>query len=201
MDSLRYWIALLVVVLFPAGMSMWFVIHPWAAFWRRRGPIVTYSVVIVVVVGVATTLSRLRRELLAVEFGFSWVLSLAGLAFLISAIVLERSYREQIQVSTLLGLPEVSELRQDRLLTEGTYSRIRHPRYAGILLEMSAFALFANYLAGYVVVLASVPVTFLIVLLEERELLARFGDDYRQYMSRVPRFIPRPRRSQESRVP
>jgi len=32
---------------------------------------------------------------------------------------------------------------------------------------------------------------YAVALLEERELLARFGDEYRTYCRRVPRFIPK----------
>ena len=36
-----------------------------------------------------------------------------------------------------------------------------------------------------------VPILHLVVLLEERELLERFGDAYRDYAGRVPRYVPR----------
>ena len=191
MSSTRYVIALLLVVILPAGMSMWFVIHPFAEFWRRHAPGLAYAVVIGVASGVALALYQSRQFILTIDFGFSWVLSALGVVILCASIVLERKYREQIRVATLLGLPEVSGARESRLLTEGIYGAIRHPRYVGLMLEISAFALFANYLAGYVVVLAMVPVVYLTVLLEERELRTRFGVEYNNYASRVPRFLPR----------
>jgi protein-S-isoprenylcysteine O-methyltransferase Ste14 len=53
-----------------------------------------------------------------------------------------------------------------------------------------AVALFANYLAVYVLALVLVPALYLVVVLEERELRERFGEDYVTYSQRVPRFIP-----------
>lgn len=191
MDGVRYVIALLLVVVLPAGMSMWFVIHPFAGFWRRRPPVVAYAVVLLVAGATAVLLFRSREILLEIEFGFNWLLTLLGFGCLALSVVLERKYREQIQVSTLLGLPEVSASRESELLAEGIYSRIRHPRYVGLMLEISAFALYVNYLAAYGVVLAMVPILYGIVRLEERELLQRFGDAYERYAEEVPRFIPR----------
>ena len=193
MDGVRYVIALLLVVIFPAGMSMWLVIHPFASFWRRHKPAVTYSVVLAIAFAVGGVLYRSRGRLLATDFGFSWLLTVIGVACFALSVVLEHLYRRQIKVATLLGLPEVSATRASELLTEGIYGQIRHPRYVGLMLEVSGFALIANYLAGYVVVVATIPFLWVTVLLEERELMQRFGDQYAQYAQRVPRFIPRGR--------
>ncbi len=195
MDAVRYYAALALLVTFLPAMSMWLWIHPLIGFWRRRGPVITYLAVGSFVVVMALGLLQLRTHLLRVEFGFSWPLAIAAVFCLAVAIVIERQYRRHLGFSTLLGLPEVAEGRSDKLITEGIYDKIRHPRYVGILFEVSAFALFANYLAVYVVIIAAVPLLYLIALLEERELLARFGDEYQRYMMRVPRFFPRLQRS------
>lgn len=69
---------------------------------------------------------------------------------------------------------------------------MRHPRYVAILLAMIGCALFCNYLALYLLVPICAVVIYVVSLLEERELLAVFGEEYARYMERVPRFIPRP---------
>ncbi len=191
MDAARYVTALILVVIFPAAMSMWLLIHPLAGFWRRRGPIVTYLAVGAFATLIASGLFCWRAVLLRVEFGFSWGLTAGAMICMAVAILLERQYRRHLSVATLLGLAEVSEKRPSELITRGIYARIRHPRYVGILFEASAFALFANYLALYALVVATVPLLYLIVFLEERELRDRFGEEYECYMRRVPRFLPR----------
>lgn len=191
MDAVRYFIALVLLVTFLPAMSMWLLIHPLARFWRRRGPVVTYSAVVVVAGSIAFGLFHFRAPLLQTQFGFSWPLAIVAIACVAAAGWIERQYRRQLDVSVLLGLPEVADGRSSKLITEGIYGRIRHPRYVGILFEVSAFALFANYLAVYVVVVAAVPLVRLIVFLEERELSARFGDAYEHYRTQVPRFLPR----------
>jgi len=196
MDAVRYYIALLMLVAFPAGMSMWFLIHPLAGFWRRRGPVFTYLVVAAVALLIGFTVYRFRQPILSVEFGFGWPQAVLALAFYAGGIVLEMHYRRQITIGTLLGLPEVSGERPSELLSQGIYARVRHPRYLGLLCEISASAFLVNYLATYLLAVATVPVLYLTVLLEERELLQRFGDEYAEYMLQVPRFFPKigPRR-------
>lgn len=85
----------------------------------------------------------------------------------------------------------MSENRPSELLTEGICSWIRHPRYVGLLCELSGAALFVNYLSVYLLLLSTFPIVRLTVWLEERELVDRFGEEYEAYMRRVPRFLPR----------
>lgn len=191
MDGVRYFFALLIVISFPAVLPIWFVIHPLVAFWRRRGPVVTYVVVLTFALVAALGIYQAREVLLRVEYGFSWPLTIAAILVYALSIAIELQCRRQLAFSTLVGLPEVSEARESRLLTEGIYGKVRHPRYLGVMIGALAFALFVNYLAVYIVAAGTVPLLYLVVLLEERELRDRFGEEYDRYMERVPRFIPR----------
>ena len=82
-----------------------------------------------------------------------------------------------------------------KLLTEGIYGTIRHPRYVKLVLFILAYSFLANYLASYAVAFLTVPILYLVVLLEERELAERFGSAYEEYCDRVPRFFPNRRTS------
>ena len=80
---------------------------------------------------------------------------------------------------------------QHRLATSGIYSYVRHPQYDGFIAVMCGFLLQWPTL----LTLAMFPIlVFMYTRLartEEREALAEFGDAYKVYMARVPRFIPR----------
>jgi protein-S-isoprenylcysteine O-methyltransferase Ste14 len=92
----------------------------------------------------------------------------------------------------LSGIPELSKDNYPgELLTDGIYGRVRHPRYIEALLWVLGYSLFANYSGPFLVWLASLPVMYLVVVLEERELRERFGAAYVEYCRRVPRFVPR----------
>lgn len=77
------------------------------------------------------------------------------------------------------------------LVTSGPYRWVRHPFYvtAGVLV-ISVTLLTANWLIG---LSGPVVLTLLVVRTakEEQMLIDRFGDDYRHYMARTGRFMPR----------
>lgn len=79
-----------------------------------------------------------------------------------------------------------------RLVTTGAYRRIRHPMYAsGWLLGVGQALLLPNRIAG-LSGLASFALLYLLRVPREEELmLDQFGDDYRAYMGRTGRVIPR----------
>ena len=89
----------------------------------------------------------------------------------------------------------MSQQRKGKLLREGVYGVVRHPRYLSAAIGMIANALIVNYLGVYVLLIAVVPPGYLMLVLEERELLGRFGDAYREYQRTVPRLIPHLRRT------
>lgn len=82
--------------------------------------------------------------------------------------------------------------RSGRLATEGIYSIVRHPQYTGILL-----ALFGEGVVHWPTVFSVglFPFIVLAYLLlarrEEREMISRHGERYREYQRRVPMFLPR----------
>lgn len=61
-----------------------------------------------------------------------------------------------------------------------------------ITASLMATALFANHLGTYLLVVVFLPGIYVVTVLEERELVARFGETYRDYQRQVPRLLPRP---------
>ncbi len=80
------------------------------------------------------------------------------------------------------------------LVTNGPYRWVRHPFYVTAALLMASVTLLtANWFIG----VSSVLVLALLAIRtpkEERFLIQRFGDDYREYMAKTGRFFPRFRR-------
>jgi protein-S-isoprenylcysteine O-methyltransferase Ste14 len=192
LEAARYYLALVVLVSFVPLLVFWFLIHPFARTWRRLGPWVAYGAALAVMVLIGAGLFVLRGPLLAVEFGtVPWLWPPSVLTYL-AAIVLEVLCRRQLSIGTLIGLPELVPSRgPGRLLTEGIYARVRHPRYIAGGLGLFALALFTNYLAIYALVVVYWPTIYAITVFEERELAERFEAAYERYRDRVPRFLPR----------
>jgi protein-S-isoprenylcysteine O-methyltransferase Ste14 len=78
------------------------------------------------------------------------------------------------------------------LVTHGPYRWVRHPMYSVLYLWATAvFLLSQNWLiaAGFVLPLTVIVVTRL--QNEETAMTEKFGDEYRRYMQRTGRFLPR----------
>jgi len=193
-NSVRYVLAILVIASFPPALLLWLAIHPFAAFWRQVGPVWTYAILGLPVAGYMVGVWLFRKTLLGPDLGTNvFTMILAGLAFGM-AVLLKRSVVTQLRFAALSGIPELSkEKYPGKLLTEGIYNRVRNPRYIEALLWVLAYALFANYLGSYIVVVLGLPLILFVVRLEERELRERFGTAYEEYCRRVPRFVPKPR--------
>lgn len=91
------------------------------------------------------------------------------------------------------GWREVYRARkEDRLTTGGPYAFVRHPQYTGFFLVM-----FGEGVVHWPTVfsLAAFPIVvfayYLLARKEERQILDRFGHEYREYQARVPMFLPR----------
>lgn len=188
-----YWLAALLVATLPPALFYWFLIHPFARFWRRLGTRVTYTLVSVVCLLLAFAIFNFHSLYLAERYPFHWGLAIPGIGLYALSAYFEIQCRRHLKFRILAGVPEVDRERPGRLLTEGIYARVRNPRYLAVLLGMTGIALILNYPALYLTLAACVPAGWLLIVLEERELEERFGAEYVAYKKSVPRLIPRPR--------
>jgi protein-S-isoprenylcysteine O-methyltransferase Ste14 len=192
MDAARYWVGVIAIAFGTGALLFWFSIHPFIGFWRRVGPIRTLVLHYAAVFVLAACVIWQRERILVADYGTHWPLLVVAAILLVISVFLRSQQARVFGNRLLLGIPELSPADPDgQLVTEGIYARIRHPRYVQLLLSIAALALFANYLSGYLLLAFTAAALWLVVALEERELLARFGDAYRVYMARVPRFVPR----------
>lgn len=196
-ERVRYFLGALNLIVLPPGLLFWFIIHPWARWWRRLGPIRTYLIVIPVSVAFGALLFRFRGALLAANFGTNW--SLVAIALVLYGVMtgLELQYWRHLSIATLVGVPELSPAGQQkgRLLQDGIYRMVRHPRYLSAGVGVVANALFINYAGLYLLILLLAPTGYVMLVLEERELIDRFGEEYRKYQREVPQLIPRWRKT------
>jgi len=75
-----------------------------------------------------------------------------------------------------------------RLVDTGIYAVVRHPQYLGGMLSLflATLLLYPHWLF-LVLGIPAVSIIYWSTFEEEKRIIARFGDDYRSYMERVPR--------------
>ena len=79
----------------------------------------------------------------------------------------------------------------EKLVTEGIYSKIRHPLYISVILMNFGLALAWGIIWILVPVVIFSILTVLTAIREEEAMKEKFGKEYEEYMKRVPwRFIP-----------
>jgi protein-S-isoprenylcysteine O-methyltransferase Ste14 len=192
MNTARYVLALLSVMTYPMAVGWWYITHPLIDFWRKLGRPLFYTLVTFVSFAVMAAIYFVREPILSVEYGTNPMLWPLVVLFYGLSVWVEVRCRKHLKTKILFGSPELDPSGHGgQLIAEGIYGKVRHPRYVAVFLGTIAVAFFCNYLAVYILVVLLVPALNLVVVLEERELRDRFGEEYVRYCERVPRrFIP-----------
>jgi protein-S-isoprenylcysteine O-methyltransferase Ste14 len=88
--------------------------------------------------------------------------------------------------------PRLEILESHTLVTDGVFRYIRHPMYAAHLLwGIAQVFLLQNWIAGFSMLVTFLPEYLYRPRVEERMMIEHFGDEYRQYMERTGRYLPK----------
>jgi protein-S-isoprenylcysteine O-methyltransferase Ste14 len=88
------------------------------------------------------------------------------------------------------GKPEGNFENTTRLVDVGIYKFIRHPMYASLVFLGIGVFLKGVRLITALVLAINLAACWITALMDEREMKARFGDEYAAYMKTTKRFIP-----------
>ena len=158
MDTARYVVAVLAVLGMPCICIFWLLVHPLANCWRRIKSRLTYGILLGLFVALIFILHSVRQSLIRTDYGFQPILAVVGLIFYVAAVVIFFKRRRYLTNKIMIGYPEVAkEAYPGRLLTEGIYGKIRHPRYVEIQLGYIGYAFFSNFLGAYVLTSLLIP--------------------------------------------
>ena len=112
-------------------------------------------------------------------FGFGFGILMVGLIY-------------WLFISIQSGITPVSTTRTNhKLVTHGIYHWVRHPLYSVGTSLYIAFALMADN--WFIILLAALAFIAMAIRTpkEEANLIEKFGDEYREYMKRTGRFLPK----------
>jgi protein-S-isoprenylcysteine O-methyltransferase Ste14 len=186
--------AQIVVIFYPGVFVFWLIVHS-SVHHLRRWHIRAEWVAIFAWLITAVPLLMLRARLFSVRWSIprplSTILASAGILTFILAVAIFITASRQMPWRTLVGLPEFEpDKNRQPVLRSGIYARTRNPIYLGHWLLVFSAAALTNYAANWVGFVLDCIVLPLLIRAEERELLARYGRDFAEYMQRVPRFFP-----------
>lgn len=187
-----HWLAAFVLAFELPVPLYWVILHSRIAYWRKHARY-SYWVALLAAWGLGDgLLYDFRRQLFAwhrLDGSAAFYMTLAaGLALIAVDVFTFFSVEFELGGSRLVGHAEVTGRRD--LATRGLYTRMRHPRYAGMIAAVVGVAVLANSRTLWIVVFFWCGVALATIALEERELHARFGAAYGEYAQRVPALFP-----------
>ena len=187
-------LAIAALLFWPAIPLFWVPVHCVPGLFRRLGfltyilPLITWLPIAYIMFGLRDALLRHRIELPAITNLFGLFLFVLGAGLQTWTLVL-------LTLPVIIGMPEVTKSVSGKLVTIGPFGIVRHPTYLSHTLMLLGLFLMTGVAAlGIVMVVDAIVVNSIVIPLEEKELLHRFGKEYEEYRRKVPsRFLPLPR--------
>jgi protein-S-isoprenylcysteine O-methyltransferase Ste14 len=186
------WLACVVYGTIPA---FWLMIHPFAERWRgrhrsaHRSPYVALLPLWMAMWVMAALATLPWRGIILYGGNLAWI---ASSLLSVCGVYLYFRSAKNFSAKQLAGVPEIHPLKtEQRLVTSGIRSRIRHPIYLAHLCEMLAWSVGTGLAVCWGLTLFAIATGAVMIRMEDEELEKRFGDLYRMYRREVPALLPR----------
>ncbi len=169
----------------------WLVVHPFIGDWRKRGRR-AYTLILPIwatfIVAALVLMCPFRGSHFYVN-RWTWV---PGIALFLAGFSIYRSAFQGFHGVQVSGLAELEPDRhKQQLVTSGVHGWVRHPIYLAHLCEMVGWCIGTGLMPLYAMLIFAAITGAVMIRIEDRELEARFGDEYRRYREQVPAVIPR----------
>lgn len=185
-------VAWVVGVGYASVPSFWLMIHGVAEKWRARARS-PYRVLLPAWALIILALGALTwpwRSLTLYRTPWSWP---PATVLIVAGLILYRVSHQGFTHQQLTGRPEVERGHEQRLVTGGIRSRVRHPVYLAGLCVFVGWTVGSGLVVLYCLLAYTLVTGAIMLRQEERELQRRFGEAYRAYKQMVPAaIIPRP---------
>jgi protein-S-isoprenylcysteine O-methyltransferase Ste14 len=165
----------------------WLILHPFNRFWRNRVRAAFWFAGLTAWISGGTVLWIFRHFLLT-NIRPPWIEISVGLALIGVEIYLFWRVERELGSRRLVGHAELTGT--GKMHTGGLYAHVRHPRYSGMFCAAVGAALLCGTRLLWVILAIWWIFALAAIRMEERELAARFGEDYKAYRKRVPAFLP-----------
>jgi len=161
-----------------------------AVFGRPEGTPFERRIYITITVVTWLAVYFLHRPVPGFGYASPWWLQFLGFCAVLLSFLAFFEFATFENLGNLLGVPG-SQLSHSTgaeapLLTEGPYASVRHPMYRAFCF-LAFSSLLIHFHAGQLLFAVMVMASFIgFVPFEERQLLNRRGDEYREYMKQTP---------------
>lgn len=119
-------------------------------------------------------------------FGHLESLDWIGVVFLVTGTIILFASAIQLNYDLIFGL---SSSDKHKLHTKGLYAVSRHPFYLGFIFILVSSCFFTPHILNILAFLGAWLIHHFIMIKEEEFLVGHYGQEYRQYMEKVNRYI------------
>jgi protein-S-isoprenylcysteine O-methyltransferase Ste14 len=189
-ENLNNILAILTIMFWPAIPLFWIPVHIATNFFKNLGAL-SYFLSGTLWIPVAYLLYHQQALLLAHKVSFHYPVNLFGLILVCAGTVLHLWTIRLLGIG-IIGIPQVFSRIRNTLVTNGPFAVVRHPTYlAHTLIFSGMFFMTGVYALAIIAIIDFITVNVIIIPLEEKELVKRFGEEYDQYKTKVSRrFFP-----------
>jgi protein-S-isoprenylcysteine O-methyltransferase Ste14 len=179
-------LAIMTLMFWSAIPLFWIPVHLATGFFRKLG-LFTYLMPLIIWVPTAYVIYHYRFLLLQFKVQLPAILNITGIPLFLLGTLLHIWTAVLLGGLGIIGVPEISSKIKSTLITKGPFSIVRHPTYlAHTLIFSGVFLITEEVVVGVVALLDFIVVNSMIIPLEEKELLNRFGEEYQKYKRQVP---------------
>lgn len=156
--------------------------------WYKYYRLVFTSWATIMLVPILWYQSTLPRKILFHQQAFTVFMGLSLSTFGIMIIKISFSHYD---LKEFLGMRQIKgDLRVQPMKTRGVLSVVRHPLYAGSILTILGYLIFAPTLTNLVMAFCLILYFMVGIYFEEKKLVHEFGEQYHDYRFQVPALIP-----------
>ena len=115
-----------------------------------------------------------------------------GLMLATYGVFIIRHAFKSYNMKDFLGLQQLEEnYKTEKFKKDGVLAYVRLPLYLGTILIVAGFFVYSPNTANLITAVLSILYLFVGIWLEEKKLLAMYGDEYKKYQKNTPMLIPK----------
>ncbi len=187
-------LSLMMVMMWPAIPMFLIELHFATNFWKRLG-VWLYFVVILEWLPIAFVVYLWRETILYLQIALAAPFLFLGVALVASGIILHSWTAKLIGIKATIGYSELKpsdKSAQTNLVTSGPFSIVRHPSYWAHTSIITGLFLITGVVSLGIIAVIDLGITYFVTTtLEDKELVDRFGDQYKKYQKKVPKLFPK----------
>ena len=142
----------------------------------------TLNTIILIIASISLILTGFfvqKDDKYMILYYFGWIFLVLAFILTFSPNFLFKKYGEVTQGKRYIHTT--------KLVDQGIYSIIRHPQYGGSLFIAFSLILTQQTLVSIILGIICIITSYLSMVFEEERVILKFGEEYKDYMKRVPR--------------